>query len=95
MRWLIFFRNKFDLSIANFLSLKKKMMLQNILVVIALAIAINKLAKENKTNLKTAIELIRSCSQLISKATRFMLSWGFVELVSNLDLILAIKSLFS
>jgi hypothetical protein len=71
------------------------MMLQNILVVIALAIAINKLAKENETNLKTAIELIRSCSQLISKATRFMLSWGFVELVSNLDLILAIKSLFS
>lgn len=71
------------------------MMLQNILVVIALAIAINKLAKENETNLKTAIELIRSCSQLISKVTRFMLSWGFVELVSNIDLILAIKSLFS
>ncbi|QFT40073.1 MULTISPECIES: hypothetical protein [unclassified Vibrio] len=71
-------------------------MLPKICVVIALAIAINKLAKkENETNLKAAAEFIKSCSQLISKATRFMLAWGFVELVHGLDIGFIITKLMS
>jgi len=55
-------------------------------VVIAMAIAIHKLAKkENEASVKTATELIRSCSQLLSKASLFMFVWSFHDLVNNID----------
>lgn len=61
-------------------------MFDKALVVIAMAIAIHKLAKkENEASVKTATELIRSCSQLLSKASLFMLAWSFCALVNNID----------
>lgn len=61
-------------------------MLEKILLVIALALTINKLAnKDNETNLKVASEFIQSCSQLVREVTRFTILWWGIELVGVLS----------
>ncbi|MBH05049.1 MAG: hypothetical protein CMJ20_01875 [Phycisphaeraceae bacterium] len=66
---------------------KKEDMFSKTFVVIAIAIAIHKLAKkENEASVKTATELIRSCSQLLSKASLFMLALSFYALINDFNL---------
>jgi len=70
-------------------------MLEKVIVIIALAFAIHKLANQgNETNLKAATEFIQCCTKLVSQATRFALVWILIELVNALPEINSLIKLF-